>query len=127
MAENVPATLDDVERAIANYPRQAGQAKIVFAAITEALALPDTELPTREAGERQKHSAATSRRMEALRAWRGDQANRSKLDPSIVMPQRLIDRLAAAAPKTLAELATVEGVRQWRVGEWGPALLAACA
>ncbi|MEO7092517.1 MAG: HRDC domain-containing protein [Polyangiales bacterium] len=127
MAERVPATLDDVERAIGNYPRQAGQAKIVFAAITEALALPDSELPTREAGERQKHSAATSRRMEALRAWRGDQAKRSKLDPSIVMPQRLLDRLAAAAPKTLAELAAVDGVRQWRVGEWGPALLAACA
>jgi hypothetical protein len=43
------------------------------------------------------------------------------------MPQRLIDRLALAAPQTLAELAAIEAVRQWRVSEWGPALLATCA
>jgi hypothetical protein len=43
------------------------------------------------------------------------------------MPQRLIERVAVAQPRTLAELAAVEGVRQWRVTEWGPALLAACA
>lgn len=52
---------------------------------------------------------------------------RRAFDPSVVLPQRLIDRLAAAEPRTLAELAAIEGVRQWQVGEWGPALLAACA
>ncbi len=127
MAERVPASLQDVEKAIANYPRQAGQAEIVFEAITRALALPEHDLPSREVTEHVKVSAATHRRIEALRGWRSDQARTSKLDPSIVMPQRLIDRVAAAAPKTLDDLAAVEGVRQWRVREWGPALLAACS
>jgi ribonuclease D len=127
MAERVPASLEDVERALANYPRQAGQAEIVFAAITRALGLPDSELPAREAGERQTLSAAARRRIEALRTWRDGQAKKSRLDPSIVMSQRLIERIAIAGPRTLAELAAVEGVRQWRVGEWGPALLTACA
>ena len=127
MAERVPASVADVERVLSSYPRQAGQAEIVFAAITRALELPEAELPAREPGERQVLSAAARRRIEALRIWRGEQATRSRLDPSIVMSQRLIDRLAIAGPKTVAELAAIEGVRQWRVSEGGPALLAACA
>jgi ribonuclease D len=127
LAEDVPETVEDVEDALASYPRQAGQAAIVFAAITRALELPDSELPKREVGERPSHSAAAQRRTEALRAWRDGEAARARLEPSVVLPQRLIERLVAAAPETIAELAAIDGVRQWRVREWGPALLDACA
>ena len=127
MAEQVPATVDEVARALASFPRQAGEIESVFAAVTRALALPENELPAREPGERTQLSAAERRRIEALRNWRAAQATRSGLEPSIILPQRLIDRVAIAGPQTLAELAVVDGVRQWRVAEWGPALLAACA
>jgi superfamily II DNA helicase RecQ len=127
MAEQVPATIDDVARALASFPRQAGEHEAVLAAITRGLALPEDELPSREPGERIQRSAATHRRAEALRTWRAEQATRSRLEPSIILPQRLIDRVAIAGPQTLAELAVIDGVRQWRVTEWGPALLAACA
>ncbi|HEX4421660.1 MAG TPA: HRDC domain-containing protein [Kofleriaceae bacterium] len=127
MAEQVPATVDDVARALSQFPRQAGEAEAVFAAVVRGRELPEAELPAREPSQRTPMSAATHRRAEALRAWRVEQAARSGLEPSIVMPQRLIDRLVAAGPRTLDELAAVEGVRQWRVGEWGSALLAACA
>jgi ribonuclease D len=121
MAEHVPTNIDDVARALASFPRQAGELETVFAAITLGLALPEHELPSREPGERTQLSAAARRRIEALRAWRAEQATRSRLE------QRLIDRLALAGPQTLAELAAIDGVRQWRVAEWGSALLAACA
>ena len=127
LAERVPATVDEVARALSAYPRQAGQSEVVFAAIARGLELPEHELPVREPDERPQLPASARRRVEALRAWRVEQAARSRLDPSLVMPQRLIDRLALAGPRTLAELAAVEDVRQWRVSEWGPALLAACA
>jgi ribonuclease D len=127
MAEQVPATVDDVARALASFPRQAGELEAVFAAITRGLALPEDELPAREPGERTQRSAVAHRRIEALRTWRAAQATRSRLEPSIILPQRLIDRVAIAGPQTLAELAVVDGMRQWRVAEWGPALLAACA
>ncbi|CAN5923814.1 ribonuclease D [soil metagenome] len=127
MAEKVPASVGAVASALTSHPRQVDQAEAIFEAITRALGLPDSELPAREAGERSRASSAVLRRVEALRTWRTEQATRSRLDPSIVMPQRLIDRLAQAGPKSLAELAAVEGVRQWRVSEWGTALLAACA
>ena len=127
LAERPPATLDDVARVLSTYPRQADQAEAVFAAIARGLDLPEAELPAREPGDRPVFAASARRRVDALRAWRTEQAACSRLDPSVVLPQRLIDRLAAAEPRTLAELAAIEGVRQWRVGEWGPALLAACA
>ena len=127
LAERSPTTVDEVARALSSYPRQAGEVEVVFAAIERGLGLPDGELPTREQGERTTYSASAHRRVDALRAWRDDQARRARLDPSIVMPLRLIERLALAGPQTLAELAAIEGIRQWRVIEWGPALLAACA
>ena len=127
MADQIPATHDDVARALASFPRQAGEHDAVLAAITRALALPDDALPTRVSGDRTQPAAGARRRSEALRAWRTEQATRSRLEPSIILPQRLIDRLALAAPQTLVELANLDGVRQWRVAEWGPALLAACA
>ncbi|MBL0217118.1 MAG: ribonuclease D [Myxococcales bacterium] len=127
MAEQVPTTVDDVARALSSHPREAIHAEIVFAAITRGLGLPESEWPAREHSDRPMLSASTRRRVEALRTWRDEQAKRSRLDPSIIMSQRLIERIALAGPQTLAALAAVEGVRQWRVTEWGPALLDACA
>ncbi|HEY6038822.1 MAG TPA: HRDC domain-containing protein [Kofleriaceae bacterium] len=127
LAELSAPTIEDVEDAFASYSRQAREVDNVFAAITRALEMPESELPTREPRSEPPMPAAARRRVEALRAWRAAQAARSKLDPSIVMSQRLLERLALAAPQNLSELAAVEGIRRWRVAEWGTALLAACA
>ncbi|MBZ0231017.1 MAG: HRDC domain-containing protein, partial [Deltaproteobacteria bacterium] len=70
-------------------------------------------------------ASAALRRIDALRDWRAAEAERSGLDVAIVMPQRLLERIADAAPETLDDLVAVEGVRRWRVSAWGPALLSA--
>jgi len=127
LAEKPPTTVDEVARALSSYSRQAGEVEVVFAAIERGLELPESELPARPQGERTHVSAAVHKRVAALRTWRDDQATRMRLDPSLVLSLRLIERLAHAGPRTLAELAPIEGVRQWRIAEWGPALLAACA
>ena len=128
LAELEAPTIDDVEDAFASYPRQSREIALVFDAIARARELPEADLPRREPNpSNSAMSAAARKRTEALRTWRTAQAARSKLDPSIVMSQRLLDRLAVAGPQSLAELAAVEGVRRWRVTEWGSALLAACA
>ena len=99
----------------------------MFAAIQRALELPEDELPARDHGSRTVVSASFRARVDALRAWRDTQATACKLDPSTVMPLRVIERIADAVPTTLVELAAIEGVRQWRVLEWGRAILTACA
>jgi ribonuclease D len=126
IAEQVPTTIDEVEEALSSYSRQRGQVEIILEAIQRALELSENELPAREQGERTTFSASARRRIDALRAWRDKEAKRARLDPAIVMPSRLIERVAAAGPQTLHELGAVEGIRQWRVSEWGPELLIAC-
>ncbi len=127
LAEKPPTTVDEVAAVLDAYPRQRGEVEVVFEAITRGLELPESELPARLQGERAHYSAAVHKRLDALRTWRDEQAKLSKIDPSLVLSQKLIERLALAGPRTLAEVAAIEGVRQWRVTEWGAALLAACA
>jgi ribonuclease D len=99
----------------------------VLDAIDRGLDLPEEALPARARSERPFLSPATKRRLEKLREWRRAEAERTRLDPAIVLSEKLAQRVAAAAPATLDELAAVEGLRRWRVAEWGSALLAACA
>jgi len=127
LAAEPPETVEEVARALGNHPRLDREAESVFAAIERGRQLPEHELPEREKSARPLPTAAERRRMEALRGWRDDEAEQARLDASVVLSQRLIERVAAAAPRTLAELAAVEGLRRWRVQAWGPALLDACA
>jgi ribonuclease D len=126
IAEKPPTSVDEVAKALSSYPRQAKEVDAVFAAIERARALPDSELPARDYGERTVTSAAVRARVAALRVWRDQQAAASKLDPSIVMSLKVIERIAVSAPTTLEQLAAIEGIRQWRVSGWGHAILAAC-
>ena len=61
----------------------------------------------------------------ALKAWRKTEAERLKVDVSVVLPQRLIDKLTEAAPQGPEELAATPGLRRWRVEAFGPSLLQA--
>lgn len=99
----------------------------VGSAIVEAVArgeaLPEADLPFRRSFPRPHVAAAARRRAEALRVWRAKAARELDLDPGVLFPQRLIDRLAGEPPRDLAELERVDGVRRWRVNLFGPELL----
>jgi hypothetical protein len=41
----------------------------------------------------------------------------------VILPQRLIDRIVDAAPRSLEDLARIDGLRRWRVAAYGQALL----
>lgn len=120
-----PRTAPEVAQALTRYPRLAGEVGAVHAAIERGLNLPEAELPARARGQHTRLSAAAQARCAALRAWRDGEAERSGLDPAVVMSQRLIERVALAHPATIDELGAVEDVRRWRAAAWGPAVLAA--
>jgi ribonuclease D len=89
-------------------------------AIARARALPEAELPHPSApAPGRPLSAATRRRIEAVRLWRQDAAPRVGLDPGVLLPNRLIRAIAEAAPRDTDALGRVEGVRRWRVAEFG--------
>ncbi|MBI2467336.1 MAG: ribonuclease D [Candidatus Rokubacteria bacterium] len=64
-------------------------------------------------------------RAAALKRWRVAAAERTGLDPGVLLPQRLIDALAAAHPTDVPALAAVPGVRRWRAEAFGTEILAA--
>jgi ribonuclease D len=99
----------------------------ILAAVARAEALPDDALPIIPRHPRPVVPAPVRARSEALRAWRSAAALRLGLDPGVLLPGRLIDRIAEVAPTDLDELARVERLGQWRVRELGGEILAAIA
>jgi len=102
--------------------RNAAELAAIFA---RAEALPERELPVVPRTPRPLVPDEVLRRCERLKALRTRKAAELKIDVSVVLPQRLIDRLAAAGPSDSAGLAAIEGLRRWRVAAFGPEILAA--
>jgi ribonuclease D len=99
----------------------------ILEAVARGEAVPDDALPVRRPAPRPNVPAVVRRRAEALRVWRGLAAKELGLDPGVLFPQRLIDRLAAEPPAGRRALEQVEGVRRWRVELFADALLKALA
>src|SRR5262247_1252554 len=92
--------------------RRTGEA--ILAAVERGLAVSEAGLPVRRPNPRPRIPGVVQRRSEALRAWRVEVAKRVELDPGVIFPQRLIDRLAHDPPTNVGALAQVEGVGRWR-------------
>jgi ribonuclease D len=123
LAQHPPREAVQVQR-MPGLPRMARErAGAIMAAIERAAALPEDRLPRLPRDRPPAVSPAVSRRVQALRAWRADAAKRLALDVSVVLPQRLLDKVAEAAPSDLAGLERVEGLRRWRVEALGGEIL----
>jgi ribonuclease D len=123
LAEKPPRTAAALAEFRGVLPRLRDQAAAILAAITSGLELPAHELPAIPREPRPILAEIVRRRAEALRAWRTKEAARVGLDVSVVLPQRLIDKLAEAGPRDFAALQAVEGLRRWRVDAYGSQLL----
>ena len=99
----------------------------VLAAVARGLALPEADLPVLERKPRPHVPAPVRRRIEALRAWRGEATPRFGLEPGVLLPNRLIGTVAEAGPRDAEALARVEGFRRWRVETFGSEILAVLA
>jgi len=99
----------------------------ILAAVDRAQALDARELPVLVRHKRPVIPGAMSRRIDKLRRWRSAAVEQVGLEPGVLLPNRLISAIAEAGPRTLDELACVEGIRRWRVETFGHALLEAMA
>jgi ribonuclease D len=124
IAEKEPRTRAALD-AVRGVPRWLRGEATLLAAVTAGLDQPRAEWPVLEKGPpRPILTEEHKRREAALRAFRTEAAAREALDVSVVLPQRLIDRLSADPPRDLAGLARVEGLRRWRAATFGPQILA---
>jgi len=109
-------------------PRVVGRwGEAILAAVARGEAAPPDALPVVPRHPRPVVPAPVGHRLQALRVWRAATAERLDLDPGVLLPGRLIERIAEAAPANLTALASVEGLRRWRVQEFGPMILTALA
>ncbi len=128
IAQALPADTTALGEIAGATPRVLGRwGTAILGAVARGLALEEAELPVVPRRPRPVIPGAMSRRIDKLRRWRVTAVERIGLEPGVVLPNRLITAVAAAAPRTLEDLAAVEGVRRWRVQTLGSVLLAALA
>jgi ribonuclease D len=129
LATRPPADADAARSALARFPRVRNEGAAVLAALARAAAVPEAELPRPFRGPPRPPArpAAAQKRIEALKVWRHAEAERSGLEASLILPQRLVDKLVDAAPATVDDLRAIDGLRAWRVAAYGRALLGAGA
>jgi ribonuclease D len=94
-------------------------------AVERAEALPEAVLPRITRDQRPALPEPVRRRIARLRDWRSREGERLGLDISLLLPQRLLDRVAEKSPGSLPELQEIPGIRRWRVEALGPQMLAA--
>jgi ribonuclease D len=125
LAQTEPASLSALAGVSGCTPRVVARwGQALLDAIATAQALPETALPTPPPPSRPPVvPSGVRRRIEALRAWRLVAAPRFGLDPGVLLPNRLIRPIAEAGPRTNDTLATVPGVRRWRVDALGAEIL----
>lgn len=128
LAKNPPRSPADLQKVRAVWPRLRDRAPGLLAAVEQAMATPDAALSALPSSPKPPPVAPeTRKRIDALRAWRTKEGERLALDISIVLPQRLLERVAEAAPRSLDGLGRIEGLRRWRVDSLGESMLRALA
>ncbi len=126
LAARHPATPEELRAMKGLSPRVQRESAALLETIARAWALPEDDLPRLAPAPRPPVvSEAVRRRIDALRAWRAAEAKRLAVDVSVVLPQRLLERVAEVGPRTVADLERVEGLRRWRRQTFGEALVRA--
>lgn len=97
----------------------------LLAAIRRGESVAEKDLPTRAWQKRPKPVPGYSKRVDRIKAWRVDAAKKAGLEPGVLLPQRLIERIAIDRPADLASLAAVPEIRRWRAETFGPEILEA--
>ena len=126
LATSRPKTPDELVRVPGCTPTVVNRyGEGILQAVARGAAVSEGLLPLLRRPQKPRLSPPVERRIVALLAWRSEAAPRLGLDPGLVLPRRLIERLAEAAPADLKALEAVDGVRHWRAGALGHEILAA--
>ena len=128
LAEKAPRTPEELRPVRGLPPFVRADPRDLLGAIARALAVPNEALPSLPKSPRRPAVAdlpeAARDRAAGLAQGRRE-AERLRIDVSVVLPQRLIDKLTEAAPADPQELAATPGLRRWRIEAFGLSLLQA--
>jgi len=114
---------DSGREAITSLIRRREYAERFHEALIRGLDTSESDLPKLERGRRIELPLDQQKRVAVLKDWRKAASVRIGLELSLVLPQRLIDKIANAAPRSLDDLHAIEGLRRWRVEAFGEEIL----
>lgn len=98
-------------------------APAIVAAVKEAMAVPDDQLPKYPRKRAPRLSPRIPRRVNALRAWRDKLAEDLELDPALLFNKSLIREIAVNKPDSLETLQSIENMHQWQTDAFGEQIL----
>jgi ribonuclease D len=99
----------------------------ILAAIARGGAIPEAMLPAYPRARKPRVPPSVQRRIDALTRWRAAAAEQQGIAIGLLLPRRLVERLAEEAPDNTEALQRIEGLRRWRVEVFGREILAALA
>ncbi len=123
LAKAMPATHGELARCRVPPRVLARYGEALFEAIDRGRREGAPSRPRRPKGTRPSPEALA--RMGRLKAWRAARARDLELPAWVVLPGRTLRAVAEAAPADEGGLSSIEGMRRWRVEEFGAEILAA--
>ena len=120
MANRKPTSLKQLKATKALSARQAKQyGPELIATVTRALKTPSDQHPVYPRKRAPSLKPVVSNRIRTLKTWRDAKAQSLDIDPSLVLTKLLICDIAKKKPGSIQQIKAVEGLRNWRVREFG--------
>ena len=91
--------------------------------VSQALDLPDRQLPAYPRGERRAKDPAMEKRLNRLKEWRRKTAAQLELDPGVLINNALLEELARQRPRSEADLAKIPPLKNWQRRALGEGIL----
>ena len=124
LANRKPASLKHLKATRALSSRQTKQyGAEIITAIQTAMQTPAGRHPVYPKRKAPRLKPVVSNRIKELKIWRDAKAASLEIDPSIVLTKTLICDIAKKNPGSIRQIKTVEGLRNWRVKEFGRELI----
>ena len=124
LANRKPTSLKKLKATRALSAKQVKQyGPDLIAAIHAALKIPEDLRPVYPRKRAPSLKPIVSKRIRELKAWRDAKAHTLAIDPSLVLTKTLICDIAKLNPGSIRQIKTVEGLRNWRIREFGRELI----
>ena len=126
MAQERPATVDQILKIRALSPKQAGiYGKFCVETIIKAMELEQGQLPLYPKSKRPKKDVKVQSRIKQLKKMRDKLSSSMGMEPGFLLNNAVIGSIAIIRPDTTETLLKVEDIRQWQVENIGSDIISA--
>jgi ribonuclease D len=124
MAVRKPRTMEALAASRALSPKQLSMyGNELVAAVKHAMRIPAKKLPFYPRKKTERISTRVAQRIKALKAWREQVAQELQIDPGLVCNKSLLTAVSTRFPSEVAELAEIEGMRDWQRTNFGSEMI----